>query len=59
MTPLHMAVISGNYRIVKKLLIRGCNRNISSLTNKMPLDLAYENDYKNIIDMIEDKSSIS
>ena len=54
-----MAVISGNYKIVKKLLIRGCNRNISSLTNKLPLDLAYENDYKNIIDMIEDKSSIS
>ncbi len=40
MTPLHMAVMSGNSRIVKKLLIRGCNRYIRNLFNKLPLDIA-------------------
>jgi ankyrin repeat protein len=27
LTPLHLAVLSGNGKIVKKLLIRGANRN--------------------------------
>lgn len=31
LTPLHLAVLSGNGRVVKKLLIRGCNRNIKVL----------------------------
>jgi palmitoyltransferase ZDHHC13/17 len=43
MTPLHLAVISGNGRIVKKLLVRGCNRNLKNYAGKLPLDLAYEN----------------
>ena len=48
MTPLHLAVMSGNGRIVKKLLIRGCNRNIKNYSGKLPLDIANENEYKNI-----------
>lgn len=28
LTPLHLAVLSGNGKIVKKLLIRGANREI-------------------------------
>jgi ankyrin repeat protein len=58
MTPLHLAVMSGNGRIVKKLLIRGCDRNIPNYSGKLALDIAKENDYKNIADMIIDKAGI-
>ena len=40
MTPLHLAVMSGNGRIVKKLLLRGCDRNIRDYNGKLPLDVA-------------------
>ena len=40
MTPLHMAVIAGNNKIVKRLLIKGCNRNIHSKNNKLPINIA-------------------
>jgi palmitoyltransferase len=40
MTPLHLAVMSGNGRIVKKLLLKGCDRNIKSYNGKYPLDIA-------------------
>ncbi len=58
MTPLHLAVMSGNGRIVKKLLIRGCDRNIPNYSGKLPLDIARENDYKTIAEMIIDKGGI-
>jgi palmitoyltransferase len=58
MTPLHLAVMSGNGRIVRRLLLKGCNRNIKSKSEKLPLDIARDNDYKNIVDMIEDKEGI-
>lgn len=34
MTPLHLGVISGNTRVIKKLLLAGCDREI---TNKKGL----------------------
>ena len=40
MTPLHLAVMSGNGRIVKKLLVKGCDRHIPNYSGKLPLDLA-------------------
>ena len=58
MTPLHLAVMSGNGRIVKKLLLKGCDRNIRAFNGKLPLDLAIENEYKNISEMIIDKQGI-
>jgi palmitoyltransferase len=58
MTPLHLAVMSGNGRIVKKLLIKGCDRNIRAYNNKLPLDIAIENQYKSIAEMIIDKQGI-
>ena len=42
-TPLHLAVMSGNGRIVKKLLLRGCDRNVKDFAGKLPLDFAREN----------------
>jgi palmitoyltransferase len=43
MTPLHLAVMSGNGRIVKKLLLKGCDRNILAYNNKSPLQIAKDN----------------
>jgi palmitoyltransferase len=43
MTPLHLAVMSGNGRIVKRLLLKGCNRNIKTNSGKLPLDIAKDN----------------
>jgi len=40
MPPLHLAVMSGNGRIVKKLLLKGCDRNIKAYNGKLPLDIA-------------------
>lgn len=40
MTPLHLAVMSGNSHIVKRLLIKGCDRNVVSYTGKRPIDIA-------------------
>jgi palmitoyltransferase len=40
MTPLHLAVISGNSKIVKKLLFCGVDKNSISFNNKKPYDLA-------------------
>jgi len=34
LTPLHLAVLSGNGKNVKKLLIRGANRNIRVLLSE-------------------------
>lgn len=58
MTPLHLAVMSGNGRIVKKLLLKGCDRTIRAYNGKLPLDIAKQNEYKNIADMIIDKQGI-
>jgi palmitoyltransferase len=58
MTPLHLAVMSGNGRIVKKLLLKGCDRNIKAYNEKLPIDIARENQYKNIVEMIVDKQGI-
>ena len=58
MTPLHLAVMSGNGRIVKKLLVRGCDRNIRNYAERLPLDIAFENEYRNITEMIVDKKGM-
>lgn len=58
MTPLHFAVMSGNSHIVKKLLVKDCDRNIISYNGKRAIDIARENSYLNIIDMINDNRGI-
>ena len=55
LTPLHLAVMAGNGRIVKKLLMNGCDRNVKNYNGKLALDVAQENEYRNISEMIIDK----
>ena len=52
LTPLHLAVISGNSRVVRKLLIKGSNRHVKDKNFKIAADLAKENDYINILGML-------
>jgi len=52
LTPLHLAVISGNPRIVRKLLIKGANKNIRNREGKLPIDLSIENEYDNITQLL-------
>jgi ankyrin repeat protein len=39
-TPLHLGVISGNSRLVRKLLIKGADKNIFDKQGKKPIDIA-------------------
>ena len=47
--------MAGNSRVVKKLLVRGADRDKKNLDNKTPIDIAIENNYKNILKMMEPK----
>jgi ankyrin repeat protein len=59
MTPLHLAVMSGNGHIVKKLLHKGCDKQIKATNGKLALEMARENEYKNIVEMILGKQTFS
>ena len=52
LTPLHLAVISGNSKVVRKLLIKGADKNKKDKSGKLPADLAKENEYKNILELL-------
>lgn len=43
LTPLHLGVVSGNSRVVRKLLIKGSIVDIMDKNNKKALDVAKEN----------------
>jgi palmitoyltransferase len=47
-TALHLASQQGHIRIVRKLLIKGADRNLKDKENKLPLDYAIERRYKTI-----------
>lgn len=51
--------MGGNSRVVKKLLIRGADRNIVDSTGKKPIDMAKDNEFYNITDMLEEKVTIA
>jgi len=42
LTPLHLGVISGNSKLVRKLLIKGANKNLEDKGGRTPIKLAIE-----------------
>ena len=52
-TALHLATITGNSKIVRRLLIKGADCNISDKIGKKPADLAKDNHFHNIFNMLE------
>lgn len=55
-TPLHLAVISSNAKIVRRLLLKGADKTLCDKNNKIPIEIAKENDLHNIFNMLEDKN---
>jgi len=40
LTPLHLGVMSGNPKVVMKLLLKGANKTVVNFKHQKPLDLA-------------------
>ena len=54
-TCLHYAVMSNIPRVVKKLLVRGANRELKNIKGQTPEMLARENKFDNIAEILEMK----
>lgn len=52
MTPLHLAALGGSVRITKKLLLKGVDKNVKDDSGKTALDIAKENEFKTITEML-------
>ena len=52
-TPLHLATIAGNSRIVKNLLLKGAERVMYDKKNKSPMDIALENNKTSIASLLK------
>jgi len=55
---LHYAVRSKNESLLKKLLVRGADKNIRNKNGLLPYDMAIDNRDKNIADILSAKNSI-
>ncbi len=51
--------MSGNSRVVRKLLIKGADKYKTDKKNKTPTNIAEENEFKNIKSMLDNKSSVA
>ena len=54
---LHYAVNSKNQNLLKKLLVRGADKNIRNKKGELPYDLAVKNNYKNIADILSARNA--
>ncbi|CAD8051416.1 unnamed protein product [Paramecium sonneborni] len=52
MTPLHLAAVTGNCRIAKKLLQKGANKNIRDIKNQTPAETAQENQQNAVYEIL-------
>ena len=58
MSALHLASLSGNIKIAKKLLLRGADRSLKDLKGQTPCELALENQFDNIYKLLLEKNGI-
>jgi palmitoyltransferase len=58
-TPLHLACVSGNSRIVRHLLLKGARIDISDKRGRVPMDLAQESNFGEIIALLKDPGILS
>lgn len=56
LTPLHLAAISGNPKVIRKLLAKGADRSLKNSEGKRAIDLARENEYEGIAQILQDKN---
>ena len=56
-TPLHLAVIASNMKIVRRLLQKGADKNMIDKNFKKPVDIAKDNDLHSIYNLLDKKSS--
>lgn len=56
-TPLMVATLYGQTKIVRRLLMKGAKRHIKNNDGKLPIDIAIESEYKNITKMLNDDYS--
>lgn len=54
LTPLHLASLNGYYKIAKILVENGADITVKNRVGKTPLDIAEENDHKNIVDLLKE-----
>ncbi|CAD8050225.1 unnamed protein product [Paramecium sonneborni] len=52
MTPLHLAAVTGNSRIAKKLIQKGANKNIRDVKNQTPAQAALENQQNGVYEIL-------
>lgn len=52
-TPLHLATLSGNARIVRNLLLSGSSRDVEDKEGRTPKDIAVQNNLHNIEDLLK------
>ena len=52
-TPLHLAVMSGNEKVIRKLIITGASLEIKDKKDRTPLILAQESSARPIVKMLE------
>ncbi|CAD8203286.1 unnamed protein product [Paramecium octaurelia] len=57
LTALHLATMSGNSRIVKKLLLHGANRQIKNNEGQTPADIAKSNSFQSIYKMLTESQN--
>lgn len=57
LTPLHLGCMSGNSRVVKRLLIKGANAELYDKKDQLPVTIAIENQFNNLERMLTEKNN--
>ena len=58
-SPLHLATIAGNSRIVRNLLLKGSKRDLVDKKGKLAIDIAVENNNASLIAMLKEPTLLS